>query len=357
MILYNKFTTISPTLICVYIHFKLDWEHEMKIAALLTLTILLSSSIYAKGIWKQWAYKKFDGDKISKIWNKKNGEAVVVAVIDTGVDYNHPDLAQQMWVNEAELNGVPGVDDDNNGYIDDIRGYNFAEQNNNPMDTEGHGTHVAGIIGASHNNFGISGVNPNAKIMALKAFSARKGDALDSAHAIRYAVDNGAKIINCSWIERKVIPELEKAVEYAIANDVVIVGGAGNAGINIDKRTLYLADYDDVIIVGSIDEVGKPSKKSNYGREKVDILAPGDRIYSTTPNNSYGYKTGTSMATPFVTGAISLLMSVDPNVAPHSIKQRLFKSGVKRSQYKVASKKRINVYHFIMNTVPKKKFW
>ena len=141
---------------------------------LLALLILFSSPVFSKDVWKQWGLKKFDGDKVQKIWNKLDDTKVIVAVIDTGVDYNHPDLKGQLWVNKEELNGERGVDDDGNGFIDDIHGHNFADNNSDITDRQGHGTHVAGIIAAAHNDTGINGLNPNAEIMVLKSFVGKR---------------------------------------------------------------------------------------------------------------------------------------------------------------------------------------
>ncbi|WP_127716310.1 S8 family peptidase [Halobacteriovorax sp. HLS] len=322
----------------------------MKRTSVLVLIIsnFFTFTINASYTSKQWVYKSFDGDKIELIWNNYEFDNTVVAVIDTGANINHPDLRDQLWVNEAEKNGIVGVDDDNNGHIDDINGFNFVSNNNTLEDTHGHGTHVAGIIGAAHNGIGINGINPSAKLMILKAFDGKTSDALASVRAIRYAVDNGAKVINCSWIEYKDIPELEQAVNYATSKGVIVVGAAGNSGKDINRRRIFLANYKDVIIVGNLAMNGRIHAESNYGTKKVDILAPGEKIYSTDITESgYSYKRGTSMAAPFVSGAISLLLSIDPNVDPFSIKERLYRTGTKRSNYKVKSKKRINVYNFI----------
>lgn len=273
----------------------------------------------------------------------------IVAVIDTGVDITHEDLKENLWVNDAEKNGLPGVDDDNNGFIDDIHGFNFVDQTSNLTDDHGHGTHVAGIIAATHNQVGIKGVSPKAKIMVLKSFSEKNGDVTDSIEAIYYAIDNGAQIINCSWMEKKHTPQLQAAIDYAKSKGVIIVGAAGNEGKDITRRRRYLAEFDYVITVANIERNGLLADRSNYSKKKVDIAAPGQHILSTIPGNHYQKKSGTSMAAPFVSGAISLLLSIDPEFDTSLIKDRLMRTGKKSPRYwnKIKSRKRIDIYNFI----------
>jgi subtilisin family serine protease len=259
-----------------------------------------------------------------------------------------------MWVNELEKNGLDGVDDDGNGFIDDIHGYDFAQEDSIPEDTIpedtiGHGTHVAGIIAATHNKFGIKGLNPNAKIMALKAMHGKEGHPKFAARAIRYAVDNGAKIINCSFIEFKETKELNESVAYAIKNNVIVVAAAGNNGKNIDRRQTSPAGLPGVITVGNLTNYREMHKSSNYGKKKVNIVAPGTGIRSTVLNNKYEYKQGTSMAAPFVSGAIALLFSTYEDFPVSEVIPRLYRTGKKSRFYKnkVSTGKRINVYKFI----------
>ncbi len=308
---------------------------------------LLSFNTFAQ----QWVYSKLGGEKIPALWQSLTNTRVVVAVIDTGVDYTHPDLINNIWINEAELNGEEGIDDDNNGYIDDIHGYNFADNTNDPMDTVPHGTHVAGIIAASHNNFGIDGINPNALIMPLKFMTRSGGTPQNAARAIRYAVDNGAQVINCSWGEHQETDELKEAVEYAIQNDIPIIASSGNAGINNDFKRHFPSHYPDVITVANIDQNGYITYRSNYGNRTVDIAAPGEEVLSTMPDNTYIEHSGTSMAAPFVSGAISLLLSLEPGIDREEITARLYRTGISTSNYlgKVKSGRRIDVYNFINN--------
>jgi len=310
------------------------------------IILLFSMSTFASS--KQWVYKKLDGKKIPALWKEAKVENIV-AVIDTGIDTQHEDLRDNLWINQIEKDGLPGVDDDGNGYIDDIHGFNFVDKTNDLSDKIGHGTHVAGVIGATHNKKGIKGVNPLARIMTLKAFSEKTSDVEFSVEAIYYAVDNGAKVINCSWIEYKHSPELDTAIDYAKANNVIVVGAAGNEGKDLTLRRRYLMEYESVIRVANISSNGRLAQRSNYSKTKVDIAAPGSTIYSTVPGSKYQYKSGTSMAAPFVSGAISLLFSIYPDFESSLVKDRIMATGKKKGHYnrKIKSKKRINVYNFI----------
>ena len=255
----------------------------------------------------------------SQAWTVSTGtRQTIVAVLDTGVDYTHPDLAANMWVNPRE---VPGnnADDDGNGFVDDIHGYNFMENNGNPMDDLHHGTHVAGIIGAVGNNgIGISGVNQNTRIMALRFIGANGGGfTSDAVRAINYAVANGAKVINTSWGGAPYDNALVTAIQSARNAGVIIVGSAGNDGNNVDINPFYPGSYstvsDNVISVAATTITDQIPSYSNFGANSVLLAAPGDNILSTFPNNGYSYLSGTSMAAPFVTGAISLLRDVRPD--------------------------------------------
>lgn len=248
----------------------------------------------------------------------------VVAVIDTGVDYNHEDLAANMWVNTAELRGTPGVDDDGNGYVDDIYGAstvsNKYEHSGDPMDDHGHGTHVAGIIGMTpFNGRGGVGVAPGARIMAVKAGQANgQFSSTDIAEAIDYAVMMGADVINMSfgsYANSSIIADaLKNAFDYC-----VLVAAAGNDGVptypalpSMMPANMYPAAYPYVLGVMAYDETGKKAGFSNWDYAKNDtqeyeIIAPGADIYSTLPGNRYARWDGTSMAAPMVAGAAALL--------------------------------------------------
>jgi len=238
---------------------------------------------------------------------------VKVAVVDTGVDHTHPDLASQMAVNSAET--INSSDDDRNGFIDDRYGYSFygysaGRGGSDTRDVHGHGTHVAGVIAAAANNgvFGV-GINPSARIIPVPFMdSTGRGTQFDGAAAIKYAVDMGAEIINCSWGYYIYSGVLADAVEYAKSRGVLVVAAAGNDGSTI---TQFPASFSSAISVGSCGINGTRSSFSNRNSE-VDVLAYGDSILSTLPSGQYGRMTGTSQATGVVVGVLSRLLSAMP---------------------------------------------
>jgi subtilisin family serine protease len=257
---------------------------------------------------------------------------VIIALIDTGVDYQHPDLHINIWTNLSESRGKPDEDDDLNGYVDDIYGWDFADHNNDPSDISGHGTHVAGIIGAStHNALDIAGVCPRIRIMPLKVTKDAGGDmdTFDIIEAIEYAMDKGAAILNLSFGGTRPQTAEESALRrFAQNNDGLIICSAGNQGIDIDHNPLYPASYDlpHVISVASSRLVSDGryalADLSNYGRISVDLMAPGENIVSTLPGKT-GILSGTSMATGFVSGAAGLLKARAPLTTARGIKTLL----------------------------------
>ena len=235
-------------------------------------------------------------------WNTSTGtKHTIVAVVDTGVDYLHPDLAANMWHNPRETAGN-GRDDDGNGYRDDVYGWNFINNTPSVMDDNGHGTHVSGTIGAvGDNGIGVAGVNWNTQIMALKFLDKNGSGYLSNAvRAINYAVANGAKVINASFGGGGYDSAMATAINNAKAHGVIVVAAAGNDGTNNDSRAEYPANYggDNVVAVAATDRTDNLASFSNYGRSTVDIAAPGVSIYSTLPNGRYGTYSGTSMAAP-----------------------------------------------------------
>jgi serine protease len=256
-------------------------------------------------------------------WNTSTGTGhTIVAVIDTGVDYNHPDLKANMWKNSREIPGN-GIDDDGNGYRDDVYGYDFANNDSNPMDDNGHGTHVSGTIGAvGDNGVGVAGIDWHTKIMALKFLdSSGSGYLSNAVRALNYAVANGAKVVNNSYGGGGYDAAMQTAINNARTHGVIVVAAAGNDGTNNDSNPVYPANYsgDNLIAVAATDRNDRIASFSNYGRTTVDIAAPGVAIYSTLPNGQYGTYSGTSMATPHVVGAIALVWDAHPDWTYHQV--------------------------------------
>ena len=279
-------------------------------------------------------------------WDIHTGSSdIIVAVIDTGVNYNHPDLSANMWVNEPELNGTTGVDDDDNGFFDDIYGYDFCNNDGDPNDDCWHGTHCAGTIGAIGNNgTGVAGVCWNVKIMALKFMdSYGYGWSYDAIACIDYAVQMGAKVLSNSWRYYEGNPyltdvqALKDAAEAADANGVLFVAAAGNEGYDNDLYPAYPASYDceNIIAVMATDANDERSiwsypYSSNWGATSVDLAAPGSDILSCVPYNIFGkyyeYSGGTSMATPHVAGACALIWSANPKLSHLQVKNIILNS-------------------------------
>jgi subtilisin family serine protease len=263
-------------------------------------------------------------------WHRARGDGVVVAVVDSGVDVDHPDLAAAIWHNPGETCGN-GVDDDHNGYVDDCTGWNFADQDPSVVDNIGHGTHVAGIIAATADNrIGVAGLAYQAQIMPLKI-----GDSdptLSAAvEAIAYAVDNGARVINVSWVVPDVRAKdvLSRALDRAKDAGVLVVASAGNDGTNLDETPVYPAglDADNLITVGATDARDLPAEFSNHGKRSVDISAPGVHIVSTLPGGGYGTYSGTSMAAPFVSATAALLWSAERSADWKDVRNAILETG------------------------------
>ena len=257
------------------------------------------------------------------------GAAITVAVIDTGIDYTHEDLAANMWINAGEIPGN-GIDDDGNGYVDDVYGYDFFNGDADPMDDHGHGTHCSGTIGAvGDNGVGVAGVCWNVKIMALKFLSASgEGDTAGAISCIEYAVQMGAKVLSNSWGDVPGGPyeqALRDAIDAAGAANVLFVAAAGNDTNNNDVNPCYPASYesDNIISVMSASSFGAMSSFSNYGLTSVDLAAPGSSILSCKRGGGYQYMSGTSMATPHVAGACALLLSLNSGYSSLQVKNAL----------------------------------
>lgn len=251
---------------------------------------------------------------------------IVVAILDTGIDYNHSDLIDNLWVNEAELNGLSGVDDDGNGYVDDIYGWDFADSDSDPFDYHGHGTHVAGTVGAiGDNSKGVVGICWSAKIMALKIFPNYNETAFisNAIKAIEYAVDNSACVLNNSWGGGPYSQSLKEAIESANDASVLFVASACNDGRDNDIYPAYPASYgaDNIISVLSTDRYDNRSSFSNYGLTSVDIGAPGSAILSCEPGGGYQYRDGTSMSSPHISGSAAFIWSCHPFMTHLEVKE------------------------------------
>ena len=259
----------------------------------------------------------------------ENKRTVTVAIIDTGIDTTHSDLKDSIWVNEDEIPG-DGIDNDGNGYVDDVNGWNFVSNSNEICtgEEDSHGTHGAGTIAAAWNNGGIAGItdSTHVKLMVLKALggSEGKGSPESVIEAIKYAEANGADICNLSFGSSNCTPEFEAAIRDSKMLFVVAAGNGNQyqIGYDIDKSPVYPASlpYDNVITVGNLLFNGHLDESSNYGATSVDLAAPGTYILSTIPGDSYAYMSGTSMAAPMVTGAAALIYSARTDLSLPDIK-------------------------------------
>lgn len=275
--------------------------------------------------------------------------APLIAVIDSGTDYNHPDLAANIWSNPKEIPN--GIDDDGNGIIDDIHGYNAAGKNGDPRDGGSHGTHVAGTVGAVGNNGqGVTGVAWQARLMPVKFIEGGFGDTADAIAAIGYADSQGARITQNSWGGSNANQALVDALK---ASPALHICAAGNDGNNSDVKPLYPAAYplDNILAVAATDHEDQLAKFSNYGKDAVDLAAPGVKIYSTVPGAGFAFKSGTSMATPHVSGAASLVLNKFPDLTNEQLKDRLMFSTDRLPQLegKTASGGRLNLAKALEN--------
>jgi hypothetical protein len=291
---------------------------------------------------EQWGLERV---AVADGWSMADGSGIVVAIIDTGIDWTHPDLQENIWFNSGEDdgNGTPfqydtelgwvldpadanGIDDDNNGLVDDVIGYDFTDApefpavgdyldaDRDPFDEHRHGTIVASVAGAvTDNGVGIAGVAPGVKIMPLRAGNSQgflQED--DVAAAIIYATLNGAQVINMSFGDTVVAPILHDVIQYAASRGVVLVASTGNDGA---EQLHYPAAWPEVIAVGAITAADYRWPLSNYGLS-LDLVAPGDNILAAIPGGSYGSFAGTSLAAPFVTAAVAMLLEVTPTLSP-----------------------------------------
>jgi subtilisin family serine protease len=292
-------------------------------------------------------------------WDIETGDSeIIVAVVDTGVDYDHRDLAGNIWVNELELSGEAGVDDDENGYVDDVYGYNFLEGSGDVRDDHGHGTHVSGTIAAEGDNgLDVAGVCWDLRIMGLKFLdSSGGGDSLDAAVAFYYAVENGADVISNSWGGGGYLHTVQQAINYAYNQGVILVASAGNNGSSSPQ---YPGAYERMISVAATNSDDGKASFSNFG-EWIDIAAPGVDILSlrgsgTALGTVYDEYTtvlsGTSMACPYVSGACAFLLSLNPGLSAAEVYDILIGSVDPIADGICLSDGRLNVYEMIFGAV------
>jgi subtilisin family serine protease len=264
-------------------------------------------------------------------WATTTGtDKVVVAVLDTGVDYTHEDLVENMWIRPATM--AP-YHDDELGTIDDLNGFNAIDTAADPMDDNGHGTHCAGIIGAEgENNIGIAGVNWKVQIMPLKFLNAGgSGSTKDAIEAINYVINRkkagvNVRIISASWGSTMKSRALGDVIRKAYENDILFVAAAGNSSVDNDRTPHYPSSYPNVVSVAALDRNDQLASFSNFGVKSVMIGAPGVDILSTWLDNEYEEKSGTSMATPVVSGVGALILSKHPETSAEDLSKRLMNS-------------------------------
>ena len=286
-----------------------------------------------------------------KAWTKTQGsEDVVVAVLDSGVDYTHKDLVSNMWIRPET---VPQYTDDELGSLNDLQGFDADINAADPMDDNGHGTHCAGIIGAEgDNDEGIAGVNWHVQIMPLKFFGRGGfGTTKNAIEAINYAIDRkqhgvNVRVINASWGSTQYSKALEDAIRAAGEQGILFVAAAGNNSTDNDKRAHYPSNYNlpNVISVAALDRTDSLASFSNYGVKTVHVAAPGRDILSTWLNDDYREASGTSMAAPQVSGVAALILAAEPKLSVEKLRERILKSVDKIDSLngKVASGGRIN---------------
>lgn len=283
-------------------------------------------------------------------WDIHTGSSLpLVAVLDTGVDTNHLDLAANLWTNPGEIPGN-GVDDDSNGFVDDVRGWNFVADTNEPFDDNGHGTHCAGIIAAGGNNGrGVSGICWQASLMPLKFMNAAgNGTSADAAEALAYATAMGVHITSNSWTSNEYSAAIENAIQASNTAGILFVAAAGNEGVSLDVVPTYPAQYPtaNILAVAATTRRDGLALFSNYSATHVDLAAPGETILSTLPGNSYGERNGTSMAAPVVTGICALMKSYRPVLTHQQIRDLVLASvdPVAELSGKVATGGRVNAH-------------
>jgi len=331
---------LDPNVLHVEPNFRVDLDQSPS-------DLELPNDFYFDRSWGLNNTGQFDGTidadiDLPEAWELGTGsKEVVVAVVDTGIDFFHPDVRENVWINANEIPGN-GLDDDNNGYIDDVHGYDFVSDDGDPFDDQSHGTHVAGIVGAVTNNRqGSTGVTQQVSMMAIKTFGVRgTADVATVARGVRYAIDHGARIINASW-GVDVRSEIMRAlVEEAAEADVLFVAAGGNRQ---SDQLFYPAAFDDTVGVGATDKNDQRTRFSNFG-PFIDLAAPGQTIFSTMPDNRFGFLSGTSMAAPHVTGAAVLVQARHPDWSSTDLTRMLLNAVDPIQPDKYIGSGRLNVF-------------
>lgn len=319
--------------------------------------VAMSTVYEASAVSSSSAYSQTSAPiQLSEGWSAASSTNLtppVVAVIDTGVDYTHSVFVNSgaIWSNPNE--SVNGIDDDGNGYVDDVRGWNFVANSNDPLDDDNHGTHVAGIILGATQDITVTPIaQAKIKIMPLKFLdSTGAGTTSDAIKAIYYAVNNGAKVLNNSWGGGGYSAALLEAIAYAYDSHTVFVAAAGNSAANNDQSPTYPANYTvpNLISIAATNDIDNLASFSNYGAQSVHMGSPGVSIWSTLPNNTYGRFSGTSMATPFVSGVAALMVREAPNMNGYQLKNLIFDGAITVSSLstKTITRARLNVYNAV----------
>lgn len=291
----------------------------------------------------------------------KGTKETILAILDTGVDLQHEDLKTNQWNNPKEKEN--GIDDDSDGYIDDIHGWNFVNQTKNPQDDHMHGTFIAGIIGAdAENGKGSRGLNWHISLMSLKILdSAGQGSTERAVSGIQYAVNHGAKIINASWGGTTYDQALYDTIQWANSKGVLFVAASGNSGINNDEgeNAMFPASYriPNIISVASYDNKDLISKTSNFGKETTHIGAPGVQIYSTVPGGGYSIANGTSFAAPYVSGVAALVLGFTKGLSLSALKERVLLTSTPISYYEketIGTAGRVNALNALKDERPER---